>query len=236
MVLRALPSENPLTWTKLGRLTREVRFPALPRPPAGRWSANGLRALDDARTCCTLGDDYGQSSSPMRPLRKLLPGDISTFSGEVVETDHVEEVSGQMMNGSGSTWTDVHRELWVLPSHGPERRFTFTNVAIPARKGHRVTVLIGAGRPLAIVNFSTEQYVNLVTPRDFELFNVADAFAFAVLLVGAGLTGPTALLALTSVTGGYALMKWLLRQQRYRKTRRLVETEIQQTVTAQSIH
>jgi len=86
-----------------------------------------------------------------------------------------------------------------------------------------------AARPLAIVNFSTEQYVNLVTPSDFELFNVAEAFAFAVLLVGAGLTGPTALLALTSVTGGYALMKWLLRQQRYRKTRRLVETENQQT-------
>jgi hypothetical protein len=77
--------------------------------------------------------------------------------------------------------------------------------------------------------------VNLVRPRDFELFNVADAFAFAVLLVGAGLTGPTALLALTSVTGVYALMKWLLRQQRYRKTRRLVKTEIQQTVAAQSI-
>jgi len=173
---------------------------------------------------------------PMRPLHKLLPGDILTFSGEVVETDHVEEVSGQMMKGSGSTWTDVHRELWIRPQQGPERRFMFTNMAVPARKGHRVTVLIGAGRPLAIVNFSTEQYVNLVTPRDFELFNAAEAFAFAVLLVGAGLTGPNALLALTSVTGGYALMNWLLRQQRYRETERLVETEIQQTVAAPSTH
>ena len=69
----------------------------------------------------------------MRPLRKLLPGDISTFSGEVVETDHVEEVSGQMMSGSGSTWTDVHRELWIRPPRGTERRFTFKNVAVPAR-------------------------------------------------------------------------------------------------------
>ena len=168
----------------------------------------------------------------MRQLHKLQPGDISTFSGEVVETDHVEEVSGQMMSGSGSTWTDVHRELWIRPSGGTERRFTFTNVAVPARKGHRITVLTGAGRPLAIVNFSTEQYVNLVKPRDFELFNVAEAFAFAVLLVCAGLTGPSALLALTSVAGSYALMKWLMRQQRYRETARLVETEIQRTIAA----
>jgi hypothetical protein len=172
----------------------------------------------------------------MRPLHKLLPGDISTFSGEVVETDHLEEVSSQTVSGSGSTWTDVHRDLWIRPQQGPERRFTFTNVAVPARKGHRVTVLIGAGRPLAVVNFSTEQYVNLVRPRDFELFNAADAFAFAALLVCGGLTGPNALLALTIVTGGYALMKWLLRQQRYRETKRLVETEIQQTVADPSTH
>jgi hypothetical protein len=78
--------------------------------------------------------------------------------------------------------------------------------------------------------------VNLVSPRDFELFYVADAFAFAVLLVGAGLTGPNALVALTGVTGGYALMKWSLRQQRYRETKRLVETEIQQTVADRSTH
>jgi hypothetical protein len=160
----------------------------------------------------------------------LLPRDISTFSGEVVDTDHVEEVSGLTTNGSGSTWTDVHRELWIRPSHGTERRFTFTNVEIPVREGHRVTLLIGVGRPLAIINFSTEQYVNLVTPRHFELFGAVEAFVFAALLVCAGLAGLTALIALTLAAGSYALVKWRMRQQRYREAARLVETEIRRTI------
>jgi|SRR5579862_5131377 len=167
---------------------------------------------------------------PMQQLHKLLPGDISTFSGEVVETDHVEEVSGQMMNGSGSTWTDVHRELWIRPKRGTERRFTFTNIAVPARQGHQVTLLLAGGRPLAIVNFSTEQYVNLLKPRDFELFGAFEAFAFAGLLIIAGSNGLTALIALTVATGAYGAVKWLTRRLRYRQAARLVDAEIQRTI------
>jgi hypothetical protein len=159
-----------------------------------------------------------------------LPGDISTFSGEVVETDHIEEVSGQTASGSGSTWTDVHRELWIRPSCGAERKFTFTNLAAPARRGHRVTILIGEGRPVAIINFSTEQYVNLVTPHYFELFGAPEAFAFAALLVGAGLTGIAALLTLAIAAGAYGVLKWSMRWQRYRQATRLVETEIQRVI------
>jgi hypothetical protein len=166
----------------------------------------------------------------MRQLHKLLPGDISTFSGEVVETDHVEEVSGQMMSGSGSTWTDVHRELWIRPKRGTERRFTFTNIAVPARQGHQVTLLLAGGRPLAIVNFSTEQYLNLVTPRYFELFGTADAFTFAALLVAAGLTGPTGLVALVVTAVAYGLFKWLVRQHRYREVAACVDVEIRRTI------
>jgi hypothetical protein len=166
----------------------------------------------------------------MRQLHKLLPGDISTFSGEVVETDHVEEVSGQMMSGSGSIWTDAHRELWIRPSGGTEHRFMFTNVAVPARKGHRVTVLTGAGRSLAVINFSTKQYVNLVKPRDFELFGAAEAFVFAALLVGTGLTGVAALLTLAIAAGAYGVLKWSMRWQRYRQATRLVETEIRRVI------
>ena len=168
---------------------------------------------------------------PMRPLHQLLPGDISTFSGEVVETAHVEEVSGQMMSGSGSTWTDVHRELWLRPSGGTERRFTFTNVAVPARKGHRVTVLIGAGKPLAIVNFSTEQYLNLIKPRDFELFGATEALVFAALLVAAGLTGLAGLIALLIGAATYGLLKWSVIRDRYREAREVVDDEIRRAIT-----
>ena len=73
--------------------------------------------------------------------------DISSFSGEVVDAGHLEEVSGLTVSGSGSTWTDVHREIWVRPWNGVERRFTFTNANVPARKGHRVTLLLDGDDP-----------------------------------------------------------------------------------------
>lgn len=167
----------------------------------------------------------------MRFHNKLLPGDILAFSGEVVATDHVEEVSSQTANGSGSTWTDVHRELWIRPWCGAERRFTFTNVAVPARQGHHVTLLLVGGRPLAIVNFSTEQYVNLVTPGQFELFGATEAFTFAALLVATGLTGLAGLVALAVGTVVYGSVKWSMRRQRYRKAVASVDAEIRRTIT-----
>ena len=183
-----------------------------------------------------LGMTMDSHLLPMRPLRKLLPSDISTFSGEVVETGHIEEVSGEMMSGSGSTWTDVHRELWIRPSGGKERRFTFKNVAVPARKGHRVTVLIGVGSPLAIINFSTKQYLNLVTPRSFELFGALEAFAFAALLLVAGLTGLSAVTALAVTAAAYGLVKYSIRRQRYREAVTHVEAEIQRIVSHPPMH
>ena len=157
--------------------------------------------------------------------------DIATFSGEVVETDHLEEVSGLMANGSGSTWTDVHREVWVRPSEGTERRFTFTNTDLPARKGHQVTLLLdGTGRPLALVNFSTQQYINLVTRRRFELFGAVELFAFAALLIGAGLAGLTGLVALASGAAVYSAVKWTIREERYRRAWGSVQAEIHRTI------
>jgi hypothetical protein len=160
---------------------------------------------------------------------------IAHFSGEVVATDHVEEVSGLVANGSGSTWTDVHRELWIRPPHGAERRFMFTNSDVPAREGHCVTLLVAGGRPVALINFSTEQYINLVAPRQFELFGAAEAFAFATLLIAAGLAGGTALLSFAAAACAYASMKWFLRQQRYREAWSAVEAEIRRTIANESI-
>ncbi len=160
-----------------------------------------------------------------------MASDISSFSGEVVDTDHLEEVSGLMANGSGSTWTDVHREIWVRPPHGTERRFTFTNADVPARTGHQVTLLLGSGgKPVALVNFSTQQYINLVARRQFELFGAAEVFAFAALLIGAGLGGATGLVTLAVGAAPYGAVKWLLREERYRRGWRSVEAEIRRTI------
>jgi hypothetical protein len=164
-----------------------------------------------------------------------MPKEIGSFSGQVVAIDRFEEVSGLALSGSGSIWTDVHREMWIRPWSGVERRFIFTNATVPARKGHRVTLLLGDGRPLALVNFSTEQYVNLVTPRQFELFGAAEAFGFAGLLIAAGLAGSGGLLALLTSTLAYAAIKWLTRQQRYAETWSDVEAEIHRAIARPSV-
>jgi hypothetical protein len=159
-----------------------------------------------------------------------VKAEFSRFSGEVVDTDHLEEVSGLTVSGSGSTWTDVHREIWIRPRNGVERRFTFTNATVPARKGHRVTLLLDGGRPLALINFSAEQYINLVSPRQFELFGAVEAFAFAGLLVVAGLAGAYAVIALAVTAATYSLIKWLARQDRYRALSASVDAEIRRTI------
>ena len=116
--------------------------------------------------------------------------EFSVFCGDVVATDHTEEVSGSSMHGNGSIWTDVHREVWTRRHDGIERKFSFTNTDLPARQGHHVALLLDGARPVALINFSTEQYVNLVALNQFELFGAAEAFAFAALLIVAGLTAP----------------------------------------------
>ena len=152
------------------------------------------------------------------------------FCGEVVATDHMEEVFGTSMDGTGYTWTDVHRQVWIRSSDGRERKFSFTNVDVPARPGHRVTLLLDADRPVALINFSTEQYLNLVTLKQFELFGAAEAFAFAALLVAAGLMAPLGIVILSIGTIAYGLAKSRMRKHRYRQAFALVEAEIRQTI------
>ena len=134
------------------------------------------------------------------------------------------------MDGSGSIWTDVHRELWIRQHDGLERKFSFTNVDAPARQGQRVALLLDGARPVALINFSTEQYVNLVALTKFELFSAAEAFAFAALLIVAGFTAPTGVVALLLGAMAYGLVKHRARKRRFGQQFALVEAHIRRTI------
>jgi hypothetical protein len=155
---------------------------------------------------------------------------LSEFCGEVVATDHTEEVSGSSMDGSGFIGTDVHRDVWIRQHDGLERKFSFTNVDVPARQGQRVTLLLDGARPVALINFSTEQYLNLVALYQFELFGAAEAFAFAALLIVAGFTAPAGVVALLLATMVYGLVKHRARKHRFGEKFALVEAQIQRTI------
>ena len=156
--------------------------------------------------------------------------ELSIFCGDVVATDDIEEVSGASMHGNGSIWTDLHRELWIRQHNGLERKFNFTNIDVPARQGQRVALLLDGARPVALINFSTEQYVNLIALNQFELFDAAEAFAFAALLIAAGFTAPTGFVALLLGAMAYGLVKHRARKHRFREKFALVEAQIRRTI------
>jgi hypothetical protein len=52
------------------------------------------------------------------------------------------------------------------------------------------------------------------------------------LLIAAGFSGPAGLVTLFTSAGAYALAKWLLRQERFRETAAVTETEIRRIVAA----
>jgi len=159
-----------------------------------------------------------------------MPVEFSTLSGDVVATDHTEEVSGSSMHGSGCIWTDIHREVWIRQRDGLERKFRFTNIDVPARQGQCVALLLDGARPVAFINFSTEQYVNLVALNQFELFGAAEAFAFAALLIVAGFTAPAGVVALSLGATAYGLVKHRARKRAFCKTFALVEAHIRRTI------
>ena len=114
---------------------------------------------------------------------------------------------------------------------GFERKFSFANIDVPARRGQRVMVLLDSARPVGLINFSTEQYVNLVALNQFELFGAAEAFAFAALLIAAGFTAPAGVVALLLGTMVYGLVKHRARKHRFGEKFALVEAQIQRTIT-----
>jgi hypothetical protein len=159
-----------------------------------------------------------------------MPVKLSMVCGDVVATDHTEEVSGTSMDGSGYIWTDIQREVWIRQDDGLERKFGFTNIDVPARQGQRVVLLLDGTRPVALINFSTEQYLNLVALNQFELFGAAEAFTFAALLIVAGLTAPAGLVALSLGTLAYGLAKHRARKHAFGETFALVEAQIRRAI------
>jgi hypothetical protein len=101
---------------------------------------------------------------------------------------------------------------------------------VPARQGQRVALLLDGARPVALINFSTEQYVNLVALNQFELFGAAEAFAFAALLVVAGLTAPAGVVALLLSTLVYGLVKHRARKHWFGEKFALVEAQIRRII------
>lgn len=80
---------------------------------------------------------------------------LETEKGRVLETKkHYQSI------GYGIP-AILHYEIWVRTDNGMEKRIKLFDFDMPIRKGHLLAVIYKNEKEAAILNFTTEQYVNL---------------------------------------------------------------------------
>lgn len=78
------------------------------------------------------------------------------------------------------------RELWITADQGPEFKFVVHTTLMPARRGHRVLVLLMGRELVALHNLQTEESVNYLRSDPLPLWRRCEAVA-AVLAVAGGI-------------------------------------------------
>jgi len=74
------------------------------------------------------------------------------------------------------------RELWVTPPSGADIKFVVHSRAMPARRGHRVTVLLLDGVVVGMCNWSTGKSVNFIREDPTLLLRRCDGLAVLCIL------------------------------------------------------
>lgn len=75
------------------------------------------------------------------------------------------------------------RELWIRTDAGPELKFVVHTRYLPARRGHRVAVLVCSREVVALLNVTTGEGVNFVRADAPLLWRRCDAVRAALVLV-----------------------------------------------------
>ena len=120
------------------------------------------------------------------------------------------------------------RELWITADQGLEFKFVVHTSLMPARRGHRVLVLLMGRELVALQNLQTEGSVNYLRSDPPPLWRRCEAVAAALAGVGGivafavvGGVAPLAVAAATLIGApGAVAMRWLARRLAQRATDR----------------
>ena len=116
------------------------------------------------------------------------------------------------------------RELWIRTDAGSELKFVVHTRYLPARRGHRVAVLVGSREAVALLNVTTGEGVNFVRADPPLLWRRSDAVRaalalFALLAASFWLDQPGALVSITGLPVAVLLLvlgrlvrRWFLRR------------------------
>ncbi|WP_423596532.1 hypothetical protein [Roseateles sp. MS654] len=145
---------------------------------------------------------------------------LSVLTGEVIQVDkaHATEIhqtdptilGSRVIPGAVTSSTTSHTELWLRAADGREHPFNLTNLSIPMRPGHLVSVAwgapahVGSGPIFALRNHTTQASVSDLDgalPRDIRHWNLVGGGASWAIMGGLSAIGLFAGLGLAFAGG-----------------------------------
>jgi hypothetical protein len=154
---------------------------------------------------------------------------LSVLTGEVmqVERTHTTTIhqadptilTTRVIPGAVSSSTTAKTELWLKTADGREHPFNLTNLSVPMRPGHLVSVAwgapahVGSGPVFALRNHTTQATVgdlNGALPLDIRHWNLVRGGAFWMILGALSVVGLLIGLGLGSSGGGHVAQQDLL--------------------------
>lgn len=103
----------------------------------------------------TTKDQYG-AAVPLRLKVVMHKSAFTLLTGTAAESKKHYESHG------GGAPAMLHQEIWLRTSEQKDVPIHLVGHEIPVRQGHQLLVIYLNGSPVAILNKTTEQYINLV--------------------------------------------------------------------------
>jgi hypothetical protein len=74
---------------------------------------------------------------------------------------HVIDTQKRYQSYGGGISPTLHQEIWIKDQNGVETHIHLVDEEdVPLRKGHLIRIVFFEGRPVGLINFSTNKYIN----------------------------------------------------------------------------
>jgi hypothetical protein len=154
---------------------------------------------------------------------------FKTTFGHVVE---VQRFINVQVNTAASQLSRERRELWLGMNDAPDRKFVVHCTAMPARRGHHVTVLTIEDWVVGLVNATTGDAVNYVRECPPPLLRGVDAGVMLCLppisIAGLLVWGSSVLPFTVAAAVLYLPLAGLVRARTRRRLQRLIDEALEE--------
>lgn len=157
--------------------------------------------------------------------------EFTTISGELVDVSHLATVQGSGADGYVDIWTEERQEIWLRKADSTEIHITIPGNLLPARTGHRVTLLLDEEEVIGLINWTTGMQVNYLLAERPGAFRPVDWAVVGLMLVATvvqwGFGGLPMFIVLVLL---YAPIVWLIRSRRHTRRIRDIEARLEELI------